>query len=91
MDVNGNDNNPEWGWCKHDGCSEPAEPLWFTREYPDDPDLLLCYKHTGEWVGDLVKERNEARRMLIAMYKGGESLPSSIFWEVRGWVDEERP
>ncbi len=48
MDVNGCDSTPEWGYCKAKGCNEPAEPLWFVNDFPDDPDLLLCYKHTGK-------------------------------------------
>lgn len=53
MDVHGNDNGPEWGLCETPGCSEPAEPLWFSGGFPDDPDLLLCYRHTGEHIGKL--------------------------------------
>lgn len=59
MDVNGNDNAPEWGYCTTPGCSEPAEPLWFSGGFPDDPDLLLCYKHIGMLVGSLLRVENE--------------------------------
>ena len=53
MDVHGNDNTPEWGWCKHDGCREAALPIWLSGDYPDDPDLLLCPKHIGEHIAHL--------------------------------------
>lgn len=46
------DEGPEWGYCEAEGCNEPAEPLWFTDGPPNDPSLILCYKHTGERVGD---------------------------------------
>lgn len=49
LDVNGNDNRPEWGYCRAEGCREEAEPVWYPpSDYPDDPDLLLCRKHIGE-------------------------------------------
>lgn len=47
IDVNGDDNTPEWGTCKAEGCKEDAFPIWLAGEYPDDPDLLLCPKHIG--------------------------------------------
>lgn len=48
MDVHGNDNTPEWGYCRHpDGCREDALPLWLSGDFPDDPDLRLCQKHIG--------------------------------------------
>ena len=60
MDVHGNDNTPEWGLCETPGCSEPAEPLWFSGGFPDDPDLLLCYRHTGEHIGKLQELARQA-------------------------------
>lgn len=48
MDADGNDNAPEWGYCRHpDGCREEALPLWFAGDFPDDPDLRLCQRHIG--------------------------------------------
>ena len=47
MDADGNDNNPEWGYCTHVGCRHEAFPLWLSGGYPDDPDLLLCHEHLG--------------------------------------------
>lgn len=47
MDVNGNDNAPEWGWCTYPGCGEAAMPIWLSGEFPDDPDYLLCPQHIG--------------------------------------------
>ena len=47
MDVDGNDNTPEWGFCTHDGCREAALPLWLAGDFPDEPDLRLCHRHTG--------------------------------------------
>ena len=66
MDVHGNDNTPEWGYCKTPGCNEPAEPLWFSGDFPDDPDLLLCYKHTGAYIGDMLTERRALCDILSA-------------------------
>lgn len=47
IDVNGNDNTPEWGYCTVAGCEEAAFPIWLSGEEPDDPDLYLCPKHIG--------------------------------------------
>lgn len=54
MDVHGNDNTPEWGWCETEGCKEPALPLWFSGGFPDDADLFLCHDHIGKRMGALV-------------------------------------
>lgn len=46
MDVNGNDNTPEWGYCQEEGCSEPAIPCYdIGNKYPNDADALLCPSH----------------------------------------------
>jgi len=45
MDVNGNDNAPEWGYCQIDGCHQPAIPCYISGGPPDDPDDLLCAEH----------------------------------------------
>lgn len=47
IDVNGNDNTPEWGYCTVEGCKEEAFPIWLSGGYPDDPDLYLCPTHIG--------------------------------------------
>lgn len=47
MDVNGNDNSPEWGWCTWPGCKDAALPIWMSGDFPDDPDFLLCPTHIG--------------------------------------------
>jgi hypothetical protein len=47
MDVDGNDNGPEWGYCTHPGCRHAAFPIWLSGDYPDDPDLFLCPTHIG--------------------------------------------
>lgn len=52
LDVNGYDNQPEWGYCHKEGCKEEAFPIWKSGDYPDDPDLLLCPKHIGLLIGD---------------------------------------
>jgi hypothetical protein len=75
MDVHGNDNTPEWGWCKTEGCGEPAEPLWFSGGFPDDPDLLLCYEHTGQYVGALRAAITEAHRILMRTYTPDDATP----------------
>jgi hypothetical protein len=56
MDVHGNDNAPEWGWCRHpDGCREDALPLWLSGDFPDDPDLRLCQRHIGLHIAGLTE------------------------------------
>lgn len=47
MDVHGNDNTPEWGYCTTAGCHEVAFPIWLSGTFPDDADLLLCEEHIG--------------------------------------------
>ena len=42
IDVNGNDNQPEWGWCRAPECENEAMPIWFEGGPDGDPDLLLC-------------------------------------------------
>jgi hypothetical protein len=38
---------PERGYCKLDGCREPALPMWLVGKHPDEPDLFYCHEHTG--------------------------------------------
>ena len=46
MDVDGNDNTPEWGYCDKEGCKEPAIPCYLPYNMPpDDPDDCLCVDH----------------------------------------------
>lgn len=56
IDVNGNDNQPEWGYCAVGGCPEPAYPIWYSGGFPDDPDLLLCDQHSSARILELEKE-----------------------------------
>lgn len=48
MDVNGNDNTPEWGYCQVAGCMNDAIPCYISGGPPDDPDDLLCADHCQE-------------------------------------------
>ena len=54
IDVNGNDNQPEWGYCTYPGCTHDALPIWLSGEYPDDADLFLCEQHIGSKINALV-------------------------------------
>lgn len=47
MDVHGNDNTPEWGYCQVEGCANEAIPCWLpdSRYGEDDPDDRLCAEH----------------------------------------------
>ncbi len=47
MDVDGNDNSPEWGYCQVAGCEWAAIPCYLSdSDYGvDDPDDLLCVEH----------------------------------------------
>ena len=49
MDVNGNDNTPEWGFCRVEGCHEAAIPCYDSGGPPDDPDDLLCADHCQQF------------------------------------------
>lgn len=66
IDVNGNDNQPEWGYCTVPDCGEEAFPIWTSGEYPDDPDLYLCPTHIGARILELEKELTAARDVVIA-------------------------
>jgi len=44
---------PEWGYCTETDCKEDAMPFWLSGDYPDEPDMLLCYKHIGSHVAKL--------------------------------------
>lgn len=50
MDVHGNDNTPEWGYCQVEGCKNDAIPCYLPdSDYGvDDPDALLCAEHCGD-------------------------------------------
>lgn len=49
MDVDGNDNMPEWGYCTHPGCTYAAIPCYLPGNLPpDDPDDFLCADHCTE-------------------------------------------
>lgn len=63
MDVNGNDNEPEWGYCTAPDCREAAFPIWLSGEYPDDPDLLLCERHIGAEIARLRAALRQCARM----------------------------
>jgi len=52
IDVDGNDNTPEWGYCTEAGCKEPALPIWLYGGYPDDADLFLCMDHIGKLIAE---------------------------------------
>ena len=56
IDVNGNDNMPEWGYCTHPDCKEEAMPIWLSGAYPDDPDLYLCLTHIGMRIAELMAQ-----------------------------------
>lgn len=62
IDVNGNDNQPEWGYCAVAGCPEPAYPIWYSGGFPDDPDLLLCEAHIGARMLQLQHDVDRAKR-----------------------------
>jgi hypothetical protein len=53
MDVDGNDNQPEWGYCTAEGCQEAALPIWLEGGCPDDADLFLCQDHIGTEIARL--------------------------------------
>lgn len=87
IDVNGNDNTPEWGYCEHPGCPEPAYPIWFSGGEPDDPDLLLCEAHIGArllhemtarkaWteIGARAQADSAALRQAIQAYRNAREL-----------------
>lgn len=63
LDVNGFDNQPEWGYCHAPGCTEAAYPIWLSGGPPDDPDLLLCDTHIGRHIAaqdsDLARARSD--------------------------------
>lgn len=61
MDVDGNDNTPEWGYCTQPGCSHAALPIWLSGDFPDDPDLLRCERHLGSLINGLMVLLRAAR------------------------------
>lgn len=63
MDVDGDDNEPEWGYCTAEGCTEAALPIWLSGDFPDDPDLFLCIKHIGAEIVRLTEALEQAARM----------------------------
>ncbi len=54
IDADGNDNQPEWGYCTYPGCTHAALPIWLSGEYPDDADLFLCEQHIGSKINALM-------------------------------------
>ena len=59
VDVNGNDNAPEWGFCTVQGCREAAYPIWYSGGFPDEPDLLFCDTHIGARIATLERALKE--------------------------------
>jgi len=76
LDVNGYDNTPEWGYCKTEGCKEEAFPIWLSGDYPDDPDLLLCPKHIGARIKELMDTCIDFE-LTGRMIEGKKSISSS--------------
>lgn len=54
MNVDGNDNTPEWGYCTQAGCGHAALPIWLSGDFPDDPDFLRCERHLGSLINGLL-------------------------------------
>jgi len=63
IDADGNDNQPEWGYCTTPDCTNAAYPIWLSGEYPDDPDLFLCDRHIGAEIARLREALRQAARM----------------------------
>lgn len=84
IDVNGNDNTPEWGYCTVKGCEEEAFPIWTSGEYPDDPDLSLCPTHIGARLFEL-RAVAEAARSLAS---GPDSEAWGRLYAALGWADQ---
>lgn len=76
IDVNGNDNQPEWGYCAADGCKEPAYPIWYSGGQPDDPDLLLCERHIGARIAALEQDLNAASALVAQGKKLADAMQS---------------
>jgi hypothetical protein len=87
IDVNGNDNQPEWGYCTVAGCKEAAFPIWFSGGEPDDPDLYLCPTHIGarilheetartayQELATRAEANNAALRQAIQAYRNAREL-----------------
>lgn len=79
MDVNGNDNQPEWGYCTDPGCTEAAFPIWLSGGFPDDPDLLLCETHIGAEIARLREALRHAARMFTI--KGARKIVADALGE----------
>ena len=80
IDVNGNDNQPEWGLCRGPECDNEAMPIWFGGDPDDDPDLLLCLQCIGVEFADLHSVIIRAARQL----PGNPDAAEAILSEVRG-------
>jgi hypothetical protein len=80
MDVNGNDNTPEWGYCTIAGCTEAAWPVWLKGSYPDDPDLLLCESHFDQRLAEIYRTLQAAYHALqsYACGNGAPDLASEV-------------
>lgn len=86
LDVNGNDNQPEWGYCHTEGCKEGAFPIWKSGAYPDDPDLLLCPKHLGELIGSLEADAAALREAIEGILED-DSAYVSLDDQRRRWSE----
>lgn len=75
IDVDGNDNQPEWGYCTYPGCTHAALPIWLSGSYPDDADLFLCEDHIGSKINALMVLLRTAVDMIQSNY-----VPDSDFY-----------
>lgn len=83
MDVDGNDNSPEWGYCTYPGCREAALPIWLSGGYPSDPDLLRCDRHIGSLINALVILLKASRIYVDRMTIQVGPCPHNEIWQCR--------
>lgn len=84
MDVDGNDNSPEWGYCTHVGCRQEAFPIWLSGGYPDDPDLLLCPIHLGSRMNGAIVLLQACHRRLDELGSYGNIDKTIELWKHLG-------
>ena len=78
IDVNGNDNQPEWGWCRGPESDNEAMPIWFGGDPDDDPDLLLCLDCIGLEIAQLHSVIDRAARQLPGNPAAAEAILSEV-------------
>jgi len=77
-------------YCVRCGSSDTFDPSWRWNGETWEHRCRDLHPQVGHTVVDPIADLRRLRSTLLAMYRGGESLPSSVFHEVMDWSEAEK-